>query len=350
MGVGLLLEGEGDVVEAALGFVIDAYGAAKITSKAQAAERLGLRYDGNDGSRDDDVGSGLGALAEVVDDVARDGDGTGTEAGGGENGGWAVAGDDAGGGCVGVCQRAILWADAYRADSDVCARDSGAGVRAAGEGGRLEGTDGEGRGAGCLLARAGALLHMAGDGVVAGLETRGVDGGLGAGGGDCAAVGGPGVDGGLLGIQMESVGFDLDRIAGVDAGGLRSATEHNGIWRLDVAEAEDESCGELHVGERAESTFGSGGKEQRSIDDLGVLIVGLDGTDGEMLIPERKDVVEANAAGDSPAPHQVLARGAVGALATAKNVGEGNPATEGKTGDRAAFRGVDELAAGFAGA
>jgi hypothetical protein len=36
--VGLLIESEGDVVEAALGFVIDADGAALITCKAQAAE------------------------------------------------------------------------------------------------------------------------------------------------------------------------------------------------------------------------------------------------------------------------------------------------------------------------
>ena len=73
--VGLLREGEGDVVKAALGFVVDANGATVVTSECEGAEGLRLRGHGNDGRRDDDVGGGLGGLAEIVHDVAGYGDG-----------------------------------------------------------------------------------------------------------------------------------------------------------------------------------------------------------------------------------------------------------------------------------
>ena len=69
-----------------------------------------------------------------------------------------------------------------------------------------------------------------------------------------------------------------------------------------------------------------------------------------MLSPEGQNVIDANASGDAPAPHQRLTGGAIGAFAAAECVGKGYPATQRKADDRAAFRGVDELTAGFAGA
>jgi hypothetical protein len=87
--VGLLIQGQSNVVEAALGFVIDSHGATKISCKAEAAEWLGLGYDGDGWGRNHDVGGCLGGLAEIVDHVAGYGDGAWTEAGGDELGGGA---------------------------------------------------------------------------------------------------------------------------------------------------------------------------------------------------------------------------------------------------------------------
>jgi hypothetical protein len=63
VGVSLLREGEGDVIEAALGFVVDAYGSTTVACKAEAAQRLGLGDDGDDRRGDDDVGGRRGRLA-----------------------------------------------------------------------------------------------------------------------------------------------------------------------------------------------------------------------------------------------------------------------------------------------
>jgi len=80
--ISLLIEGESDVVEAALGFVVDANWATLITREAQAAELLGLRNDWGRGSGDDDLRGGLRGLAEIIDCVAGDGDGARAKAGG----------------------------------------------------------------------------------------------------------------------------------------------------------------------------------------------------------------------------------------------------------------------------
>ena len=69
-GIGLLRERQSDVIEAALGFVVDAHGATDITTEGQAAELLDLRDDGDERRCDDDVGGRLGGLSEIVDDVA----------------------------------------------------------------------------------------------------------------------------------------------------------------------------------------------------------------------------------------------------------------------------------------
>jgi hypothetical protein len=104
---------------------------------------------------------------------------------------------------------------------------------------------------------------------------------------------------------------------GKDAGGLSTATEHDGSGRLDVAHADNQAGGELEVAEIAEAALLSGGKEQRTIDDLGILVVGLDGAEGEVLSPEGKNVIDADAAGDSPPPHERLSGGAIGAFTAA---------------------------------
>ena len=259
MGVGLLREGEGDVIEAALGLIVDTYGPTAIASEGDAAQRLCLGHDRDDWRSDDDIGGRLGGLAEIVHNIAGDGDGARTQASGGEDGGGTVAGDRALGCRVGIGERPILRAAAYSADGNICAGDGGAGVRAAGKGGRLKRLDGEGRSAGGLLASSRAFLDVSGDGIFAGGEACGIDGGFRAGGGDLATIGGPGIDGSLLWIEVQGVGFDLDGIAGIDAGGLRATAEHDGPGWLHVAQAEDEAGREFHVAEIAEATLGAGG-------------------------------------------------------------------------------------------
>jgi hypothetical protein len=88
-GIGLLVEGQGDVIEAALGFVVYADGATLIAGEAEAAKSLSLWDDGNRRGGDDDVGRGLRGLAEIVDHVTSHGNGAWAEAGGDELGGWS---------------------------------------------------------------------------------------------------------------------------------------------------------------------------------------------------------------------------------------------------------------------
>ena len=349
MSVGLLAEREGDIVKAALRFVVDAHGATAIACEAQAAEVLSLRHR-DDRSRDDDVGGCLRGLSEIVNKVACDGDGHWAQARGGEDGGGSGARDVTCRGRIGIGEGTILRADAYGADGDIGTGHCSTGVGAAGEGRGLEGHDAEGRSARCLLARLGAFLYMSGDDVVPRRKAGGVDGGFRAGGGDLAAIGSPGVDRGLFRIQMQGVGFDLNGIARKDLSGLSTAAEHDGKGWLDVAHPDDESGRELQVGERAEAALLSGGKEQRAVHDLGILIVRLNGADGEVLAPEGKNVIEADAAGGSPAPHERLSGGAIGAFTAAQDMCEGHPASQRVPKDGAAFGGIDQLAAGFSGA
>ena len=326
VGVGLLRKREGDVVEAALGFVVDAFRATAIACEAQAAERLGLR-GGNDGRSDDDVGGRFGGLSEIVDQVAGNGDGHWTQARGGEGSGGSRAADYACRGAVGVRERTILRADADGADGDVGTGDRRAGIGAAGEGGRLEGLDGEGRSAGCLLARFGAFLYMSRDDVVSGRKVGCINCRFGAGGVDLAAIGSPGVNRSFLRIQVQGVGFNFNGIAREDACGLSSAAEHDGLRRFDVAHADNKAGREFEIAECAEAALLSSGKEERTVNDLGALIVRLNGTDSEVLTPEGQHVIEANTAGGSPSPHQRLGCGSVGALTAAEYMGERHPAS-----------------------
>ena len=72
-GGGLAVEGEGDIVEAALGLVVDADGTLLVALEGEAAEIAGLGWRWGSWLRDVDGGVGRGMVAEVVDYVAGDG-------------------------------------------------------------------------------------------------------------------------------------------------------------------------------------------------------------------------------------------------------------------------------------
>ena len=238
----LLIECESDVVEAALGFVIDTNWATQVAREAEAAERLGLRNDRDRRCGDDDFGGRLGALAEVVDSIAGDRDRAWTEACRNESGGWSGAGNHSSGRGVGVGQRTILRTGADGADGNVGTGDCCAGVGAAGDGGRLKRLYGKGGSAGSLLARLGTFLDVAGGDIVSGSEVGGIDRSLGASTYYFAAVGSPGVYRGFPGVGMQRVRGHLDRISRKHAGGLSAAAEHDGVRRFDVAEASNEAA------------------------------------------------------------------------------------------------------------
>ena len=97
LGGRLAIEGEGDLVEAALGLVVDADGTLSVALERDAAEIAYLRRWRWWRSCDGDGGVGGGLFAQVVDDVASDVDGAWRCAGGVEGGGGCAAGDLAAG-------------------------------------------------------------------------------------------------------------------------------------------------------------------------------------------------------------------------------------------------------------
>ncbi len=100
--VGLLVHGEGDVVEAGLGLVVYADGPFLIAYKTDGAELLGLRDDWRRRHGDDYACSGASDVADIVGYGACDGNDTCAEAGGRKRGRRSGTGDDTGGGGVGV--------------------------------------------------------------------------------------------------------------------------------------------------------------------------------------------------------------------------------------------------------
>src|SRR6266550_6395466 len=128
LGRRLAIEGEGDLIEAALGFVVDADGTLSVALEGDAAEITYLRRWRRWRSRDGDRGVGGGLFAQVVDDVACDVDGAWRCAAGVEGCGGCAAGDLAGGGRVGVAEGTILWAAGDRCDRGGIARHGGAGI------------------------------------------------------------------------------------------------------------------------------------------------------------------------------------------------------------------------------
>src|SRR5882724_7975582 len=122
------VKGEGDLIEAALGFVVDAYGTLSVALEGDATEIAYLRRWRRWRSRDGDRSVGGGLFAQVVDDVAGDVDGAWRCAGGVEGCGGCATGDLAGGGRVGVAEGTILRAVCDRRDRRRIARHDGAGI------------------------------------------------------------------------------------------------------------------------------------------------------------------------------------------------------------------------------
>ena len=188
------------------------------------------------------------------------------------------------------------------------------------------------------------------DRVFPGSRAGGIDCGFRSGGHDLAAIGGPSVDGGLFGVQMQGVRFDFDGVAGEDTGGLSAATKHHGVRGLDVAEMGDDATGEFQIIDLSETSLSSGWKKQWAVNHLGVLEVCLDGANRKTMVEQGGREIDASAPCDSPTPHEGLRSGTIGALTAAEKMDEGNEWPKRKTEDGAAFGCVDQLAAGFAGA
>lgn len=118
----LLLHGERDVVETALGFVVDSQRPTAIAIKADMAEILRLRNNRRGWNGQSDLRVCLSSLTKVINDVARDGDRGSSKSRGRELSRRSGCGNLARARCIGVRKRAILWACSRRADIDVGAR------------------------------------------------------------------------------------------------------------------------------------------------------------------------------------------------------------------------------------
>jgi len=223
-GGGLAIEGQSDLVEATLGFVVDADRTLPVALEGDAAEiddcRRWRRWWCCDGDRC--IGGPL--FAEVVDDVAGDGDGARRCAASVESRGGCAARDLTGGGGVGVVERTILRAVGDRRDHRWIARHHGAGICGAGDGWRLEGVNAEACGAAGLLTGSHALGDVTGDGVVSRGESRGCDGGGGVVTGDMPAAGAPDESSFFLQVKVTGGCGDCDGIAGKDVRRLNCAT------------------------------------------------------------------------------------------------------------------------------
>src|ERR1700730_15881712 len=176
-GRGLAIEGEGDLVEAALGFVVDADGTLSVALEGDAAEIDHRRRWRGWRSCDGDRRVGGGLFTQIVDNVAGYVDGAWRCAVGSEGRGGCAAGDLTGGGRVGVAEGAILRAVCDGCDHGGIARHDGAGICRAGDRRWFVGVNAGAGGATGLLAGAHAFGDVAGDGVVAGGESCGRDGG-----------------------------------------------------------------------------------------------------------------------------------------------------------------------------
>lgn len=183
--------------------------------------------------------------------------------------------------------------------------------------------DAELGGAAGLLAGANAFGDVAGDCIVARRKgSRGDGGGL-IGPGELAAAGAPGVGGLPFKVEVGGCRCDCDGIAGKDVSWLSSAAELNRRRGGDLAEAENAAGGEPvgeGLAEAADEWVSSDGAEVY----VGVVKVGLDGTDCEAVVEERKDVIDADATGDPPPPFTGLERWSTEPGRPDHGVGEGN--------------------------
>ena len=92
------IEGESDLIETSLSFVVDTDRTLSVAFEGDAAEIARRRCDRRWRSRDRDRCVGGGLLAEVIDDIAGYGDGAWVDARSDERGGWGIARDLACGG------------------------------------------------------------------------------------------------------------------------------------------------------------------------------------------------------------------------------------------------------------
>jgi hypothetical protein len=122
------VEGESNLVKAALGLVVDANRPFSIAFEGDAAEAARQWCYRGRRSCDGDRGVRGGLLAEVVDDVASNVDCAWRRAGGDEGCRLCAAGDLAGGGRVRVGQSAVLRAIGDRRNSGGIARHYRAGI------------------------------------------------------------------------------------------------------------------------------------------------------------------------------------------------------------------------------
>jgi len=353
-GIGFAVQREGDVIETALGFVIHAHGAIAVALEGDAAEAACDGRWGNGRRRrrgDRDGGCGGGGFALVVDYVAGDVEGAWGDVGCGQRGCGAGAGDLAGGGAKGVGELAVLGASARGGDGDEAAgRDAGGGRRA-GDGGSIVGDHAEGCGALRVLIGRAAFADASVDGVVACGESVGGDGGAGACSRELAAGGGPSVGGQeiFLLFEVQHAAGHRDGVAGTDAHGLKLASVGGWFAGSHFAEAKDEACGEPVGSDLARAAGERAGRGLRAIVDVGELVVGLDGADGEAIVQRGGGwhVVDACAAGDGPSP------GAVGGTAVeirwihlrcaADYVDEGNKTSKLMPVDRAGLHGGEAV-------
>jgi hypothetical protein len=174
-----------------------------------------------------------------------------------------------------------------------------------------------------LLTGTDSLGYVAGDGIVARGETCGGDGCGGIGSGDDATVGGPGIGGFLLQVEVAGCGGDGDGVAGEDVCGLHGAAKLDGWRRCDLAEAEDDAGGEA-ISEDIAGASGDQARAGRTVVDVGIIKVGLNRSDSDAVIEGRQDVIEADAAGDTPAPGAGLEDGASNLGSAAEDVGKGD--------------------------
>jgi len=195
-------------------------------------------------------------------------------------------------------------------------------------------------GAAGFLTGANAFGDVAGDCVVAGRKgCRGDGGGL-VGPGELAATGAPGVGGLLLQVEIGGCRCDCNWISGKDVRWLSCTAKLNRRRRVDLAEAENAASGKA-VGEGLAKSAHERVRSYRAEVYMGVVKVSLDGADGEAVVEERKNVIDADATCDTPPPFTMLKRRAAKPGRTDQSVGEGNEAVFLVTKDGTGFRCVD---------
>src|SRR6201996_2399962 len=199
----LTLQVEGYVIQAGLGFVVDAARTALVTIEVDRAERLRLGLRRRWRLLDVDAGRSRSRLALVICHVAGHGNATGRRASCVEGRGVVAAVDLASRGRVGVGQRAILRAYALCSDRRAITRLQGGGIGRAADGRRLKLLDLEVRGAIGELSGLLTLRDMSRNGVAARVQTVRVDGPRGAVAGDLnAVIPRPRISSILLGVEV----------------------------------------------------------------------------------------------------------------------------------------------------